>query len=73
MKEPRLQIKPKKYTSETSIISMRIPKDMLNALDMVANETGRTRNELLTIALEFALEHMEIVETEETDKQSRSL
>ncbi|MBR3241885.1 MAG: CopG family transcriptional regulator [Parasporobacterium sp.] len=62
MKEPKLILTPKKYTGETAIISMRIPKDMLKDIDAAASASGRNRNELLTIALEFALKHMEIVD-----------
>ena len=56
----RLVIPPKKYTGETSIVSMRIPKDMLKDIDTVAKAAGRTRNEILQMSLEFALNHMEI-------------
>lgn len=56
----RLVIPPKKYTGETSIVSMRIPKDMLKDIDTAAKATGRTRNEILQMSLEFALNHMEI-------------
>ena len=42
------------------MISMRIPKDMLADLDSVAKMTGRTRNEIMAICIEFALKHMEI-------------
>lgn len=56
----RLVIPPKKYTGETSIVSMRIPKDMLKDIDAAAKAAGRTRNEILQISLEFALNHMEI-------------
>ena len=61
MSEPILRITPKKYSGETNIVSMRIPKDLLKDIDAVANVTGRNRNEILTISLEFALNHMEIV------------
>ena len=60
MSEQRFYIPKKKYGGETSIISMRLPKDMLHDIDRVAEETGRTRNEILTLSLEFALDHMEI-------------
>lgn len=60
MSEKKLIIQPQKYGGETSVISMRIPKDMLVAIDKVASETGRTRNEILMLSIEFALEHMEI-------------
>ena len=56
----RLVIPPKKYTGETSIVSMRIPKDMLKDIDTAAKAVGRTRNEILQMSLEFALNHMEI-------------
>ena len=60
--EPKLVIPPKRYTGESVVISMRIPKDLLAALDTVAQETGRTRNELLTLGIEFALDHLVIKE-----------
>lgn len=43
---------------------MRIPRDMLQALDEAAAKAGRTRNELISLALEFALEHLEISQTQ---------
>ena len=64
MEEPKLEIKPKKYTAESAIVSMRIPKDMVRDLDAVAAKTGRTRNEIIAMSLEFALDHMEIREKE---------
>ena len=60
MSEPILRITPKKYSGETTIVSMRIAKDLLKDIDAVANVTGRNRNEILTMSLEFALNHMEI-------------
>ena len=64
MEEPKLEIKAKKYTAESAIVSMRIPKDMGRDLDAVAAKTGRTRNEIIAMSLEFALDHMEIREKE---------
>lgn len=64
MDRPKLQIKPKKYTAESTIMSMRIPKDMIRDLDAVAAKTGRTRNEIIAMSLEFALENMEILQKE---------
>ena len=60
MEIPKLVIAPKRYTEETTIVSMRLPKDMLRELDALAKRTGRTRNELMTVGLEFALDHIEI-------------
>lgn len=61
MSEPVLRITQKKYGGETTILSMRITKEMLKDIDAIANVTGRNRNEILTMSLEFALKHMEIV------------
>lgn len=58
--EKKLVIPIQKYNGETSVISMRIPKNMLEDIDKVAVETGRTRNEILMISINFALEHLEI-------------
>ena len=56
----KLVIQRQKYGNETSVISMRMPKGMLADLDKVAAETGRTRNEILMLSIEFALENIEI-------------
>ena len=61
MSEPILRITPKKYGGETTIVSMRMAKELLKDIDAVANVTGRNRKEILTMSLEFALNHMEIV------------
>ena len=61
MQNPIFRIKPKRYTGETTIVSMRISKDLLKDIDVIANTTGYNRNEVLTMSLEFALNHMEIV------------
>ena len=58
--EKKLVIQPQKYGGETTVISLRMPKNMLQDIDMVAAETQRNRNEILMMSLEFALNHMEI-------------
>lgn len=60
MSEPVLRIAPKKYSGETTVISMRLAKELVKDIDMVANMTGYNRNEILTKSLEFALKNMEI-------------
>ncbi len=44
------------------MISLRLPKEMLKVIDEVATTTGRTRNEILVLSMEFAIENMEIEE-----------
>lgn len=62
MTEPKFQVTPKKYTGESAVVSLRLPKDMLRALDAAAAQAGRTRNEFMSMCLEFALDHLEIEE-----------
>lgn len=62
MEDKKLVIRPQKYTSESKVVSLRLPIDMLVEVDRVARETGRTRNEIMQICLEFALENMIIKE-----------
>ena len=47
MQKPKLQIIPKRYKEETTVISMRAPKDMVADLDKIAEQTGRTRTDFL--------------------------
>ena len=67
MEKPTLRITPKKYAGESTIVSMRMSKELLKDIDAVATATGRNRNEILTMSLEFALNHMEIVMKERED------
>lgn len=62
MADKKLIIQPHRYGNETSVISVRLPKDMLAVIDRVAAETGRTRNEIVVMSMEFALENLEIEE-----------
>lgn len=58
--EKKLTIEEKKYKGETSVVSMRLPIELIKEVDRIAKETGRTRNELLILCLEFSLENIEI-------------
>ena len=60
MAEKKLIIHPHRFSGETSVISLRLPKEMLAVIDRVAQETGRTRNEIIVKSMEFALDNMEI-------------
>ena len=64
MDEPVFLIRQKKYVGETMVVSMRIPKDMLLDIDKAAEVSGRTRNEIISMSLEFALNHMKVSATD---------
>ena len=64
MAETKFVLKVKKYTEESQVLSVRMPKDMLRDVDAVAEHTGRTRNEVILKSIEFALRNLEIPEKE---------
>ena len=47
---------------KTTVVSARLPADMLEELDEVAKQTGRTRNELIQMCISYALKNIEIAE-----------
>lgn len=59
MKE-KLVIEKKTYKGETSVISARIPRDLITKIDEIATVTGRNRNEIIQLCLEFAVDNLEI-------------
>lgn len=60
MAEDKLIIQAHKYGGESSVISVRFPNDMIAEINEVTAKTGRTRNEIVVLALEYALSHMQI-------------
>lgn len=58
--ENKLIIPAKKYQGETSVVSIRLPNDLVRDLDQVAGRTGRNRNEIVLLCLEFALDNLKI-------------
>lgn len=60
MAEKKLVIASKKFRGESSVVSVRLPNELIRHLDTIAEDTGRTRNELIQTCLEYALNNLEI-------------
>ena len=60
MSENKLVITSKKYRGDSSVISARLPNELIRSLDMIAERTGRTRNEIIQMCLEHSVENIEI-------------
>lgn len=45
---------------KSSVVSARIPDEMLDKLDNLSTKTGKSRNELLVTMIEFALDNIEV-------------
>ncbi len=62
MSNDKLIISSKKYRGDSSVISIRLPDELVKALDKIAEDTGRTRNEVIQKCLAFAVDNLEIKE-----------
>ena len=63
MENKKLVIPSKKYRGDSMVVSTRLPNELVNKLDKIAEQTGRTRNEIMQMCLEFAVENLEIKES----------
>ena len=52
----------KPAVGESTAVSVRLPDTMLAKLEDVATQTGRTRNELVQMCIDYALARLEIPE-----------
>lgn len=64
MAEDKFIIRPKRTYGENTVVSCRMPVEMVKRLDSIGGKTGRTRNELILKCVEFALDKLEIAEGE---------
>lgn len=60
MSDKKLIIFPKQFRGESVVISVRLPKDMVEAVDTIVKRMGRNRNEVIQKCLIFALNNLEI-------------
>ena len=62
MPEKKLVISSKKFRGDSSVVSVRLPNDMIEKLDEIAEQTGRTRNEIIQKCLAFSIENIEVTD-----------
>ena len=55
----KLFIPSKCYKGDTSVVSARLPNELIKDLDRIAENTGRNRNEIIMLCLEFAIDNLE--------------
>ena len=49
----KLTIKQKKYTGESSVVSLRMPNQLIKRIDETAEISGRTRNDIIMKCIDF--------------------
>ena len=64
MEQEKLVIYPKRPKGEDGckVFSIRIKEELVEQLDQISAQTGRSRNELIGKFLEYALKHCTILE-----------
>lgn len=62
MSKEKLIISSKKYRGDSAVVSVRLPDELVKKLDEIADETGRTRNEVVQKCLAFSVDNLEIKE-----------
>ncbi len=55
----KLFIPSKRYKGETSVVSARLPNELIKDIDKISEITGRNRNEIIMLCLEFAIDNLE--------------
>lgn len=55
----KLFIPSKRYGGDTSVVSARLPNELIRDLERIAEKTGRNRNEIIMMCLEFAIDNLE--------------
>ena len=64
--DKKLKVSMKKYGGETSVVSLRMPIELIKKIDDVCVKTGRTRNDLIIKSVDFALDNI-VIEGEDDD------
>ena len=53
--------KKKRGEDGHKILTIRVKEDIIERLDIMADQTGRSRNELIGLLLDFAIKNSEVV------------
>ena len=62
MPNSKLIISSKKFRGDSAVVSVRLPNDMVEKLDAIAAQTGRTRNEIILKCLVYSIENVEVLD-----------
>lgn len=60
MEHKRLTISSRRFRGDSSVVSVRLPNELISIVDEIATTTGRTRNEIIQKFIEFSVENLEI-------------
>lgn len=59
MSKERFTIPPRRFRGETAVVASRLPVELVSLLDELSRKSGRSRNEVIQMCLEYAIDNME--------------
>ena len=59
MSKELFTIPPRRFRGETAVVASRLPVELISLLDDLSHRTGRSRNEIIQLCLEFAIDNMD--------------
>lgn len=59
MGKERFSIPPRRFRGETAVVTTRLPVELISFLDDLSHQTGRSRNEVIQLCLEYAIDNMD--------------
>ena len=62
MPAKKLVISSKKFRGDSTVVSVRLPNEMIEKIDAIAERTGRTRNEIVQKCLAYSIENIEVTD-----------
>lgn len=74
--EKNFVVKPKSADKKEDthvFMSVRIEKELLSCYDRLAGQSGRSRNELICMALQYAMDHLEFIPDNENQKKASNI
>lgn len=66
-------VRPKKSDKKedrTVIMTLRMDRELQEKFDVLSAKSDRSRNELMCMALRYALDHLEFIPDDEAEKQA---
>ena len=64
----KLTVFVKKYSGDTSVVSLRLPEELIKKIDNVCELTSRTRNDIIIKCLDYAIDNLIIDNCNEEEK-----
>ena len=69
MSKERFSIPPRRFRGETAVVASRLPVELISLLDDLSHQTGRSRNEVIQLCLEYAIDNLDDGNADESSRE----